>query len=158
MGCHALLQGIFPTQGPNPHLLYLLPWQAGSLPLVPLRKPRFCIQQSKLVTCTHISLPSWISVPPTPSHLSRSPQSTELSSLCYIADFCKLSILYMAVYISQRPTPSHVLSPMSTCLFSMSASLFLHCKLVHLYHFYRFHIYLLTCGIYISLFNLLHSV
>jgi len=30
VGCHFLLQGIFPTQGSNPHLLYLLPWQADS--------------------------------------------------------------------------------------------------------------------------------
>ena len=30
--CHALLQGIFPTQGFNPRLLYLLHRQAGSLP------------------------------------------------------------------------------------------------------------------------------
>jgi len=29
----SLLQGIFLTQGLNPHLLYLLHWQAGSLPL-----------------------------------------------------------------------------------------------------------------------------
>ena len=35
MGCHALLQGIFPTQGLNQNLLYLLRWQLGSLPLVP---------------------------------------------------------------------------------------------------------------------------
>ena len=34
-GCHALLQGIFPTQGLNLHPLHLLHWQAGSLPLVP---------------------------------------------------------------------------------------------------------------------------
>ena len=33
VGCHALLQGIFPTQGSNPCLLHLLNWQAGSLPL-----------------------------------------------------------------------------------------------------------------------------
>ena len=33
VGCHCLLQGIFPTQGSNPHLLCLLHWQAGSLPL-----------------------------------------------------------------------------------------------------------------------------
>ena len=26
VGCHAFLQGIFPTQGPNPHLLHLLHW------------------------------------------------------------------------------------------------------------------------------------
>ena len=30
MGCHLLLQGIFPTQGLNPCLLH---WQAGPLPL-----------------------------------------------------------------------------------------------------------------------------
>ena len=34
MGSHALLQGIFPTLGLNPHLLSLLNWQEGSLPLV----------------------------------------------------------------------------------------------------------------------------
>ena len=39
VGCLALLQGIFPTQKLNPRLLYLLPWQAGSLPLAPPRKP-----------------------------------------------------------------------------------------------------------------------
>ena len=39
VSCHALLQGIFPTQGSNPHLLYLLHWQAGSLPLMPPGKP-----------------------------------------------------------------------------------------------------------------------
>ena len=38
VGCHFLLQSIFPTQGWNPHLLYLLQWQAGSLPLAPLGK------------------------------------------------------------------------------------------------------------------------
>ena len=30
VGCHALLQGIFLTQGENPHLLCLLHWQVGS--------------------------------------------------------------------------------------------------------------------------------
>ena len=30
VGCHSLLQGIFPTQGSNPRLLH---WQASSLPL-----------------------------------------------------------------------------------------------------------------------------
>ena len=35
VGCHALLQGIFPTQGSNPDLLCLLHWQVGSLPLAP---------------------------------------------------------------------------------------------------------------------------
>ena len=35
VGCHFLLQGIFPTQGSNPYLFCLLHWQMGSLPLVP---------------------------------------------------------------------------------------------------------------------------
>ena len=39
VGCHALLQGIFPTQGSNLRLLCLLHWQAGSLPLAPPGKP-----------------------------------------------------------------------------------------------------------------------
>ena len=40
VGCHALLQGFFPTQGLNSHLLHLLHWQAGSFPLLPPGKPR----------------------------------------------------------------------------------------------------------------------
>ena len=39
MGCHALLQGIFPTQGLNPCLSCLLHWQADSLPLHHLQSP-----------------------------------------------------------------------------------------------------------------------
>ena len=35
VGCHALLQGIFPTQGWIPCLLCLLHWPGGSLPLAP---------------------------------------------------------------------------------------------------------------------------
>ena len=35
VGCHFLLQGIFPTQGLSPSFLCLLHWQADSLPLAP---------------------------------------------------------------------------------------------------------------------------
>ena len=35
VGCHALLQGIFQTQGSNPGLLNLLDWQVGTSRLVP---------------------------------------------------------------------------------------------------------------------------
>ena len=48
VGCHILLQGTFLTQGLNPHLLCLLPWQAGSLPLAPPGKPYF-----SYVLCLH---------------------------------------------------------------------------------------------------------
>ena len=37
--CHALLQGIFPTQGSNPHLITSPASQADSLPLAPPGKP-----------------------------------------------------------------------------------------------------------------------
>ena len=40
VGCHFLLQGIFKTQGLNPHLLCLLPWQMDSLPLYQLGSPQ----------------------------------------------------------------------------------------------------------------------
>ena len=40
MGCHFLLQGIFPTQGSNLHLLHLPDWQAGSLPPAQPGKPQ----------------------------------------------------------------------------------------------------------------------
>ena len=40
VGCHALLQGFFLTQGSNSSLLNFLHWQAGSLPLEPPGKPR----------------------------------------------------------------------------------------------------------------------
>ena len=39
VGCHAVLQGIFLTQGLNPHLLHLLHWQVGSSPVVSPGKP-----------------------------------------------------------------------------------------------------------------------
>ena len=38
-GCCALLQGIFPTQPLNLHLLCLLRWEISSLPPVPSGKP-----------------------------------------------------------------------------------------------------------------------
>ena len=49
--CHALFQGIVPTQRPNPHLLWLLNWHAGSLPLVP---PAAKSLQSYLTLCDPI--------------------------------------------------------------------------------------------------------
>ena len=49
-GCHFLLQGIFPTQGSKPGLLYLLHWQVDSLPR---QGPETLICVSWLVSHTH---------------------------------------------------------------------------------------------------------
>ena len=51
MGCCALLQGIFPTQGSNPCLLHLLHWKAGSLPLA-LSCIYSSIERNKLILVT----------------------------------------------------------------------------------------------------------
>ena len=51
VSCYALLQGIFPTQESNLHLLCLLHWQAGSLLLVPPGKPQ---EEER---ATHASIP-----------------------------------------------------------------------------------------------------
>ena len=40
VGCHALLQWIFPTQGSNPSLLRLLRWRESSLPLRRWESPK----------------------------------------------------------------------------------------------------------------------
>ena len=84
------------------------------------------------------------------------------STLCYTTGSHWLSILYIVVYIcqSQSPDLSHFPHPplVSIRLFSTSVSLFLPYKLAHLYHFSRFHIYVLIYDICFSLSDLLHSV
>ena len=62
MGRHALVQGIFLTQGSNPHLLHLLHWQVGSLRLVPKEESekvglKLNIQKTKIMASGPIT--SW---------------------------------------------------------------------------------------------------
>ena len=62
--CHALLQGIFPTQGSNPCPLCLLHWQAGSLlpvsPVKPLVYCRMFIQQLQMVKNLSAMQETWV--------------------------------------------------------------------------------------------------
>ena len=53
VGCHAYFQGIFLSQGWNPHLLH---WQTGSLPLALPRKPPFVFQLSQFSSVTQSRL------------------------------------------------------------------------------------------------------
>ena len=63
VGCRALLQGIFPTQGSNPGLLCLLHWQADSLNTRPPGKPpwicnhtNICLTQRQTTACLPVTL------------------------------------------------------------------------------------------------------
>ena len=51
VGCHALLQGIFPIQGLNSRLLCHLHWQAGSFPLASPGKPKTHGAQTQIWLC-----------------------------------------------------------------------------------------------------------
>ena len=45
MGCHFLLQDIFPTQGSDLYLFRILPWQADSLALGHLGSPDVLVKK-----------------------------------------------------------------------------------------------------------------
>ena len=88
------------------------------------------VQQSESAMCIHISPPSW-AYPLPPSHPSRSPQSIELSSLCFTAVFHQLVYTWQCIYVNDTLNSSHSpLLPVSTSIFSTSVSLFLLCKQV----------------------------
>ena len=59
MGCHFLLQGIFPTQGSNLHLLSLLDWQVDSLPLSHLGSPSTLFVVGQSPSCVQLFATSW---------------------------------------------------------------------------------------------------
>ena len=54
VGCHVFLQEIFLTQGSNLHLLHLLHWQAGFLPLLLPGKPKFYVMNHLLVQAREV--------------------------------------------------------------------------------------------------------
>ena len=78
MGCHFLLQGIFPTQGPNPHILCLLHWHVNALPLSHLVNLiiRFIHFSSVTQLCPTLCDPMNSSTPGLPVHLQL-PESTQ---------------------------------------------------------------------------------
>ena len=85
------------------------------------------VQQSESAVCVRISPPSWTS-----SHLphpSRSSQSTELSSLCYISgSHCFTHGVYTSILICHFNPPPHPCPHvhfLHLCLFSCPASRFI---------------------------------
>ena len=84
MGCLALLQGIFPTQRLNPHLLCLFHWQTDSLPLAPPGKP--IKQLYANVLKTHVFLSTGSSLIPRDADVYRKPSRKALNSVVKCAD------------------------------------------------------------------------
>ena len=65
MDCHAFLQGFFQTQVLNLHLVCILHWQAGSLPLVPPGKPNSTVMEFKKLSMApyYLVLESQVHIP-----------------------------------------------------------------------------------------------
>ena len=109
MGCHFLLQGIFPTQGSDTHLLHPLHWQTDSLPLSQhgsLSHSKsfwdiFC-HQSYPHACHHI--PSMVSYD---CLFSEDPQFCPLTArvVPHLATICGLSSVQSLSHVQLFETP-----------------------------------------------------
>lgn len=72
------------------------------------------VQQHEPAISVHVSTPSWTSLSAPPSHPSRPPLRTELSSLCHTAASHQLSVLHMVVYMRQCYSLNLSLPPLPT--------------------------------------------
>ena len=114
VGCHSLLQGIFPTQGPNPHLLH---WQTGSSPRSPLGSPSLH-QHVCLVSVHHLHL----SLAPV-NHLSvRVHTCTYVSSPCLFSSchLCVNKSMYLSLVSSAHLSFIH----RHVCCLSINPSMY----------------------------------
>ena len=99
VGCQFLLQGIFPTQGSNIHLLSLLHWQVDSLPLHDLGSPMSRLVPGKSLLIWPVS--------------HKDPASAQ-------ADLCPpviLVSLHKHTTLSSAPGPLHLLLYLSVAVF-----------------------------------------
>ena len=91
---------------------------------------------------THTSLP--LESPSHPAILPLQVVTEPQAELSMLYSSFSLAICFTrVVYTCQYYSPNLSLPPMSTGPFSTSVSLLLPCRQVHLYHFCRFHIYVL---------------
>ena len=105
MGYHALLQGIFLTQGLNPYLLYLLHWQTDSLPTEPPGKPPQSIKTIQRMGSL-INLQRFLSVNPIPFCLGSlkdtHPCPLSFSMPVHLLDQDFLQKYHARIYFSQK--------------------------------------------------------
>ena len=96
VGCHSLLQGIFPTQGSTPHLwhcrqiLYHLSYQGNPLPTWKANKLRDEVWRQG-ITASFGKPRRWVtSVPKNPLTWVRTQESFYTKSRWSVADYCRL--------------------------------------------------------------------
>ena len=103
MGCHAFLQGIFPTLWLN---LRLLQWQADSLPLSHQGRPKVLVQFSSVQSLSHVQL---FATPWTPARQASLSITNSQIPPCPSSQWC-------------HPTISSSVIPFSSCPQSFPAS------------------------------------
>ena len=91
MGSHALLQGVFLTQGSNPRLFCLRHWQVSSLPLSHLGSPLCSHQNSR--SRPQSACPVSKQAPTPRGHLRRSPQGHSIPLLLGLKSWRLLILL-----------------------------------------------------------------
>ena len=97
-GCHAVLQGTFPTEGWNPHLLHLLPWQAGPLPLAPLFPSPTIFSRTSPPTPFPLLTVTWLLV------ASRSGWANSYLGLCSAVLKCSFQDIFLLHSLTFAPS------------------------------------------------------
>ena len=102
VGCHFLLQGIFPTQGSNLHLL-CLHWQADSLPLAPHRNPNhMCKIHGKCKTMCSWKWNVPIHVPALHSKHSDCLSRSWQSAIMFVSLYTRRVSTHTSIYMPER--------------------------------------------------------
>ena len=105
VGCHSLLQGIFPIQGLNPCLLYLLHWQTDSFLLAPPGKPP---SQSMLHLYLSESQSTFPPLSELPGASVGAPSKGSSLSTIWEAPVFLLLFCFLFLQFSSVASPSHV--------------------------------------------------
>ena len=92
VGCHALFQGLFPTQGLNPHLLH---WQVSSLLLASRGKPQFSHWWNGNGNDTYLTGLLWVL-----SGITRKVTSTQW--WCYVY-LCGHTLILPSFWFTEKP-------------------------------------------------------
>ena len=117
--CHALLQGIFPTQGWNPCLLRLLHWQVDSLPRNHLGSP-YPLTHLPIHPLTHSSIihPLLSTIhpptPPTPAHPGIQAASSHHSSTTHPTSIIHPSSTHSCIHPSAHASIHPFIEQMSS--------------------------------------------